>query len=252
MSAGQFRRFVLAFLALLFSACQQAPPKKPSSDVDLIRHIRRSTATFVRPEDNHFSAYGAGVWLDDRHILTAYHCIGVPDQKDGVGPVDDLTIGTIMRYKTYSEVMSSPDVGRFVYDGHESKVVAFDKNADLALVQASRYVDHDFADVAPDSSVDGEIVHIVGHPRGDTYTYVNGLVSAIRLKPNTFGPPSVLMYQVSAPTWHGNSGGGVFNGNGELIGIMVMMETVDMDVGWAIHDLRIRQFLSDRRTWAGR
>jgi S1-C subfamily serine protease len=57
-------------------------------------------------------------------------------------------------------------------------------------------------------------VQIVGHTSGLVYTYVKGVISAERESEEGHH-----WYQVSAPAFRGNSGGGVFSKDGKLIGI---------------------------------
>lgn len=250
MSAGQSRRWFLLLLLAVFAACRPPPPAAPKapspvSDEDLIRKLRRSTVTLVRPDSTRFVSYGAGVWLDPVHIVTAFHCIDAPDDDDAPHGAEDAMIGARLRYKTYAEVVASRDPRSFSKDGHEASVVAVDKHGDLALLRSMETVDHDFVDIAHDGMRDGDTVHVVGHPNGNTYTYFRGTVTALRLGRGPYGgTPSVFMYQVAAPIWYGNSGGGAFNRHGELAGIISTLSDVGGS-GWAVGDRRIVQFLRE-------
>ncbi len=67
----------------------------------------------------------------------------------------------------------------------------------------------------------GNSVFIIGSPFGKTYfnTVTAGIVSGLKRDIAFFGEK--LMIQVDSSAWPGNSGGGLFNSGGELVGILV-------------------------------
>jgi len=64
----------------------------------------------------------------------------------------------------------------------------------------------------------GESVYVVGHPLGVLNTVSSGIVSNIHRNGSSFG---VDLIQVDAEITHGNSGGGLFDMQGRLVGIVV-------------------------------
>lgn len=60
----------------------------------------------------------------------------------------------------------------------------------------------------------GEPVYVVGHPKGLSYSFTNGIVSGIR-DINTYD-----YIQFTAPVSPGNSGGPLLNDRGEVIGVI--------------------------------
>ncbi|MBF0547557.1 MAG: trypsin-like peptidase domain-containing protein [Candidatus Riflebacteria bacterium] len=63
----------------------------------------------------------------------------------------------------------------------------------------------------------GEKVFAIGNPMGLNWSYTDGVVSAIRQQ--TFGPHEVSVIQMQTPLNPGNSGGGLYDKDGFLVGI---------------------------------
>lgn len=105
----------------------------------------------------------------------------------------------------------------------KADVIAIDKNNDLALLKVN---DNDFSSIRgipytiSDKIVDvGESVSVLGYPlrayMGDEIKLTNGLVSS-----KTGYQGDVTTYQVSATVQPGNSGGPMFDKNGNVIGVV--------------------------------
>lgn len=106
---------------------------------------------------------------------------------------------------------------------YNAKVLISDKNNDLALIQID---EHDFTSlgtipytIKTGLAGVGEDVFVLGYPliatMGDEIKLTNGIVSS-----QTGFQGDISSYQVSAPIQPGNSGGPVFDGQGNLIGII--------------------------------
>ena len=106
---------------------------------------------------------------------------------------------------------------------YNAKVLISDKNNDLALIQID---EHDFTSlgtipytIKTGLAGVGEDVFVLGYPlratMGDEIKLTNGIVSS-----RTGFQGDISSYQVSAPVQPGNSGGPVFDGRGNLIGII--------------------------------
>ncbi len=67
----------------------------------------------------------------------------------------------------------------------------------------------------------GNQVFIIGCPFGEKLynTVTTGIISGLKRDIDLFGEK--LLIQVDSQAWPGNSGGGLFNSNGELIGVLV-------------------------------
>lgn len=89
----------------------------------------------------------------------------------------------------------------------------------------------------------GQNVHIIGHPRGDTWSYGTGIISQIRPNYQTTlndenGKP-VLKFranalQLQAAINPGNSGGPVLNDSGLIIGVVSFVRTKAQNLDYAV------------------
>ncbi len=107
------------------------------------------------------------------------------------------------------------------YDGTEypATLVGFEDDNDIAVIKIEA------TDLTPvtfcSSMTVGEIVRVVGNPLGElTYTMTTGYVSALDRVIATDDFTSIHMFQIDAAVNSGNSGGPVYNGNGQVIGIV--------------------------------
>jgi len=100
-----------------------------------------------------------------------------------------------------------------IYD--DVRVLDVDVRRDLAVLKIKAF---NLSAVALGDSDDiqvGESVVLVGNPQGYDRTVSEGVVSALRKDPDGY-----RLIQTSAPISQGSSGGGMFNNNGALIGIV--------------------------------
>jgi S1-C subfamily serine protease len=106
---------------------------------------------------------------------------------------------------------------------YRAKVLVSDKNNDLALIQID---DYNFTSLAPipytiktSLAGVGENIFVLGYPlratMGDEIKLTNGIISS---KSGFQG--EINSYQISAPIQPGNSGGPLFDNQGNLIGII--------------------------------
>ena len=178
-------------------------------------HIGESTVALVGfREDLSIYVYCTGVWVGDNKIVTAGHCV-----KDEENPELDV-VGTKLYYVVQKEVSELKEDPTAL---HLAKVNLVDNDHDLALLEAyvSGAPSHRVAKLAEELPGVGEGVYMVGHPRGLYYSYVSGTISAYK-KDSSIGPA----IQINGTIWFGNSGGGIFDNNGNLLGICSRMAGV--------------------------
>ena len=145
---------------------------------------------------------GSGVLVSaDGKVVTAAHVVQTADSVD-VEFVD----GTVVK----------------------ARIVASDAAADVALLQLERVPPH----ITParigdsDKAEVGDQVFIVGAPRGISHTLTAGHVSARRQPKSTYaGLVSAELFQTDAAINHGNSGGPMFDMNGDPPVILYVMIT---------------------------
>lgn len=126
--------------------------------------------------------------------------------------------------------------GDFSID-YKAKVVAIDKNNDLALIKIEDYRFKGFASVpyAVKNRICevGEEVFVLGYPltnyMGEEVKLTNGIISS-----RTGYQGDVSTYQISAPVQPGNSGGPMFDSRGNIVGIVNAGIPGAENVGYAI------------------
>jgi Trypsin-like peptidase domain len=224
-----------------------------------------------------YRPFCTGVWVDETHIVTADHCVKAEldhqqdrlderKQKDKEEPktiqslfarlfggsmenTEDDKIeekGLVVHFIQENEVI---EVGKEPSAWHMSRVLAYDEKHDLALLEATgkELAGHRIAKLADTTPEVGEHLNIVGHTTGMFWTYIQGNVSAYRgedfVKTKKDKTDAGPWMQVASPMFFGNSGGGAFNDNGELVGIADWMKRAP-EMGFFIHLDTIKSFLS--------
>src|SRR5262249_45393422 len=103
---------------------------------------------------------------------------------------------------------------------HPAIVVARDERIDLALViAASDAPPHAVSRLSIMAPAAGLHVNVLGHTGGFPYSYSPGWIGAVWR--GLYGPEPIHgdFVQVWAGAWGGNSGGGMFDDDGYLLGI---------------------------------
>lgn len=199
--AGTVPVFALALLVGTCAACGTAPPPKaqapaPSPSQRVIELEQRTVALTKVDEDEPDAppvAFCSGVWVANDAFLTAGHC------------VRGKAIGDTVQYAT----RAAEGVGA---------LLARDEAHDLALVRDRTAPAHASAKIS--TATVGQNVHTMGHPLGMRWSYSRGEVSALRNV--SFSEGEVMWYvQSTAPISPGNSGGGLFDDDGNVIGVCV-------------------------------
>jgi serine protease Do len=141
---------------------------------------------------------GSGfIITEDGYILTNYHVVEEANK-----------MNYPIKVATYSG------------DEYDAVIVGYDEENDVALIKI------DATGLSPvtigsinDTKV-GETVYAIGNPLGElTYTFTNGIVSALDREINTESGISINMFQTNVTINSGNSGGPIINSFGEVIGI---------------------------------
>lgn len=223
------------------------------STQELVEHTGKSTVALVftdtdneDEETSDVKVYCSAVWIDDRHILTADHCVKAvqekmqeaQDAKESAGHECSLLekiFGHCEDQSGTHKVITELEVPmHFVLQNevqapgkdptviHLAKVVRVDSedHYDLALLEVVGDVipTHDNAELSNSPPNLGDLVEVVGHPKGLYWTFLRGSVAGYpRSLPHMKMPGPFL--QIEAPVYFGNSGGGAFNEYGQLVGI---------------------------------
>jgi len=133
----------------------------------------------------------------DGYILTNYHVIEIAYRSE-------LPINVVL------------------YDGtsYEAEVVGFEQINDVAVIKIDATGLNPSVIGNSDNTRVGQTIYAIGNPFGDlVYTMTDGIVSALDRVVSVEGK-SIRTFQFSAAVNRGNSGGPIYNTDGEVIGIV--------------------------------
>lgn len=170
---------------------------------------------------------GSGVIISkDGYIVTNYHVI------DGASK-----ISVTLRDKTeYTDV----------------KVVGTYEAGDIALLKVTAKKDLAYATFGDSSKLSvGDYAVVIGNPLGQLGgTVTDGIISALD-REVTIDNETMNLLQTNSEISPGNSGGGLFNGNGELVGIVNAKSSSDSveGIGFAIPINDVQDVLSDLKKY---
>ena len=177
------------------------------------------------------SAQNAGKWtgsgfaLNGRYIITNHHVVDNANSLKVRGIKGDFT-------KRYNAI-----------------VVATDTSHDLAIIKITDSYFPGFGNIPyglrSEIANVGEDVFALGYPiishMGEEVKLTTGIISSL-----SGYKGEVSAYQMSAPVQPGNSGGPLFNNNGDLIGVVNAGIPDAQNVGYAIKSPYLRLFIESR------
>ncbi|MBI4482902.1 MAG: serine protease [Acidobacteria bacterium] len=211
-------------LLLLLMAAGQTPAQE-LSPADIFQRVKPSMVVIEALGGRHGDVLGSGFIVRPTGVIvTNYHVI------EGARSVRvRLDSGDVF-----------DDVG-FV-DGDERKDIAIlkIKLANLAPVDIG-----DSEAVKP-----GEKILVIGHSKGLKNTITEGLVSGDRRAEDVpeLGKAGFQILQISAPLWHGASGGVVLNMHGQVVGIPFAGLSDGQNINFAIPVHYVTPLISERVT----
>lgn len=126
----------------------------------------------------------------------------------------------ITNYHVASDLCRSITVTTNDGKTYNAKFIVGDKDADIALIKLENASGLKPVKIGSSSGLAiGNYVAAIGNPLGYGLTFTDGKVSALSRKVSIDGS-SMTLIQTNAAVNEGNSGGGLFNAAGELIGIV--------------------------------
>lgn len=157
--------------------------------------------------------------------ITYYNIFGqVSAAVAGSGFVIDEAGYILTNYHVVEEAYAGDyEVSVVMYDGTEyiAEIVGFDEDTDLAVlkIEANGLSAAELGD--SETLTVGQVVYTVGNPLGElSYTMTSGIISARDRAITTDTDVAVNMFQIDAAVNEGNSGGPVYNSQGQVIGIV--------------------------------
>ncbi len=230
------RSLLFALIMATVTACQPKSPTFLPTKVESAPAIKNKTVALIRDDifgDTH--AYCSGVWVSESSFVTAHHCMS------------DAPIGTRISYVVESDVFDPTEDIFEQYKPHKKiqprlgVISALDPRHDLALVHTVLPVRHEVAKLARQKILPGMFAQQVGQSLGLWWSYSSGDISAVRW--GDAGDGSMLWVQTTVPTSPGNSGGGIFNARGELLGICHGTHLRGQNINIFIHPIYVETFL---------
>ncbi len=165
---------------------------------------------------------GSSIVIGDRYVATNFHVVDGAQTLAVSGSEDNYTTN------------------------YASEVIATDKSIDLAIIKVTDPRFKGFGTPSygiTTSTVDvGTDVFVLGYPLTSTMGQEVKLTTGI-ISSKTGYQGDVSMYQISAPIQPGNSGGPLFDGTGNLIGIVNAKHTGAENVGYAIKLTYLRNLI---------
>lgn len=252
--------FLFSFVllcSLCTSCCMANVLNRPLTGQQLAAATDDMTVALVHqhPQRNSGIIYPfcTGTWVAQDVILAAAHCVhGLaeaideenappstdPDdaiqqmikqllgQKEEKPELKTQMIGLNIPFILADEVVN---VGQNPAGQHNSVAFAVYPHEDIALLRVVKPLSipaHKIAKLADERPDRGEVVSANGHVKGLYFTYITGVVSAYRDDMSALTGDSDAaditgpFMQISAPISYGNSGGGVFDATGKLVGVV--------------------------------
>jgi S1-C subfamily serine protease len=163
-------------------------------------------------------SYGSGIIVSDNLALTANH----------------VTVTDNVKIKLYNN--------NTIFNG---KVIAKSIDYDLSLIQTDKSINVS-SKIKFGSIKVGESVLSIGNPAGVNFTVTKGIISAFKYK-EVNNNKLIRQLQFDAATTPGGSGGGLFNVDGELVGMFLSYDKKANDISYAIDAEFIKQFLKESR-----
>jgi serine protease Do len=213
------RLVIAGVLAVLVSSSQCFAENRDRRPLQGLQQAKRATVGIFQPGEEaqrqggkaHFVMRGTGLHLRDGYILTARH-VAEQDEAGRRALAKQITVLT-------ADLDEGP-----------ATLVGMNVFLDLAVYRlsddlSSRLPSVSVAAKDPDA---GDEVFTIGYPLGWGPAMAFGRIG----NPNTFLPTvETRLFQIDLSVCAGNSGGGLFNAEGELIGVMHAMIQTTSDRG---------------------
>jgi S1-C subfamily serine protease len=216
-------------LVTLFN--DSVPRTRGAQDISLFRNAAPSVV-LVRTKNG----FGTGSLLKDNTILTNRHVVADAPE-------------IIVIFKP-SDPSGKPNDDEVV----QADAVKLDSQRDLALLRSASIPSRRPLDISVEDSIDvGTDVAAIGHPRGETWTFTKGIVSAFRPAFEWSGGPNdskhvATVIQTQIPINPGNSGGPLLTEDGKVVGVNSFGTTGAENLNFAIAANEIRAFLANPKS----
>lgn len=216
--------YVILLGGILLSIIAFNLDTRPRNTVELVEQVKPGTVLITNQIDATSGGSGSGFILEDNMIITNHHVI------DGNGKISVYSPNSRKKY--------------------EAKVVYQDKIVDLAIL---RLLDWELFEKEQkpvnlklgnsDETTEGDKIVVIGNPWGLTWSVSEGILSA---KNRRSGPNPKYLDQVDAKVYQGNSGGPIFNENGQVVCVSeIMLSGEGGSYGFCIPSNLVKKVIHD-------
>lgn|GEM_PF-3082208 len=192
-------------LVLLVPSFANSQPVNPK--------IKRPFVSSVSITDRNGNIFGSGVIIERNckvQVLTASHVISyMQKKKKKIHMVTTFYIGVI-----------------------PLKLIKQNKDYDLALLGSTKHIKAAgvFVRLATSSPFIGDTVWMISSPGGRAAVVTRGILSNFMLHKRKGRNKTIILFGTTASGFFASSGGGLFNDNGDLIGIFHMIVSSKLGV----------------------
>ena len=206
-----FSNLLIALAFCLSCSCSPTlPPTSISSEhnvVSPLQNLYQSVVVIMGIKDNNIKAIGSGVVIrcekgQKKRVITAWHVVDY------------------LNYIKSPILAGSKKTGKI----QVFSIVKPDPANDLGILEGLLPEKEacPTAPIARDLPEVGDAVYVVGEPMGHEGNISKGILSNVYVNEAHGG--ATMVYRTDAAVAPGNSGGGMFNSKGELIGIISFLE----------------------------
>ncbi len=230
------RALALLVVGFVLGACCTPPLSAPVNPTrtEQAQDLESKTVALVVPNDaGRPRAFCSGVWVGDQSFLTAHHCVAG----------DSTEFGYVVRSDVYAP---GEYAEREFILPRRAVLWATDDAHDLALLRTpDRAPAHHVARIAQEPVHAGQHVMAMGHSLGLWWSFSSGDVAALRQK-DFGGDMDILWVQTTTPTSPGNSGCGLFDESGNLVGLAHGGMTRGQNLNLYVHPRYVSEFLAGK------
>ena len=165
------------------------------------RFVKPSEPIAPQPRQHQFSSGSGFVFHEDGYVVTNWHVI-----RNAINAKSKIRIG----FSNYAQ--------------YEATIFNYDETSDLAILKITNEEGEKFKKVkwGAKPKLGGHAI-IIGSPIGLEFSISFGIISAVDRTILRAAPPFVPYVQTDAAMNRGNSGGPLFNADGEVIGINTLI-----------------------------
>lgn len=212
------KNIITAFMAMFLVGCSEMTTK------DIVDNVKSGIVLISNEDKDGKGGIGSGFIVGENTIVTNHHVVELP--------------GKIYVYSDESHTK------------YEAEIAFQDVVADLAVLRIkdwNKFLTEETPTYVElgnsDDTEQGEKVIVIGHPWGLTWTIAEGIMSS---KSRRMGSNPKFLDQVDAKLFQGNSGGPVFNENGQVVCVSNMMMTREGgSYGFCIPSNLVKKVLHD-------